>query len=232
MYIKDDNGVEFTVYGTYDATGETSYGSMTAKPVAGDLITVYGIIGSYSGAAQMKNGWITEHTVHTCAYENGACTLCGAADPDYVAPETGNLSVSKTHNDIATIAGVTAGQNTGIIANMDIALNDDITIVCAKASASTDPCIYTESIRLYQNGATLTVKAAEGCTMTTIVIHLASKSGGQGPITVTGGTASDLIDSAYTITVEAGVSEVVITTAGTDKNNRLYVDNITVNYTK
>jgi hypothetical protein len=34
---------------------------MAVKPVAGDTITVYGIIGKYNDP-QMKNGWITSHT--------------------------------------------------------------------------------------------------------------------------------------------------------------------------
>lgn len=257
MKITVDDTTIFTVYGTYSADGSVRFDSMPVKPVVGETITVYGIIGQYNGTPQMKNGWITEQAPHECVagdaatctsaqtctictkvlvealghnYVDGACANCGKAEP---SEGTGvATSVSKSHNDIATIAGVTIGQNTGVIANKNIALNEDITIVCAKGGATSDPCIYTESIRLYQNGATMTVKAAEGCELTTIVIHLASKSGGQGPISVEGGTASALSNYTYTITVEAGVSEVVITTTGTDKNNRLYVDNIEVQYTK
>ena len=258
MYLTD--GVNtFTVYGTYSADGSTRYDAMEAKPVAGDTVTVYGVIGYYS-SAQMKNGWITEYTEgHNCVggaeatctkeqlcilcgetlvealghnYIDGACDRCGVAEPSGDVTEKTEMSVSKSHTDIAEIAGVTAGQNTGVIAKKEIAFNEDITIVCAKGTSTADPCIYSESIRLYQNGATITVKAAEGCEMTTIVIHLATKSGGQGPITVTGGTASALANYTYTITVDAGVSEVVIKTAGTDKNNRLYVDNISVEYEK
>ena len=146
-------------------------------------------------------------------------------------PEVGETtSVSKSSTDIAGIAGVTVGQNTGVIANKEIALDDNISIVCAKGGSTSDPCIYSESIRLYQGGATLTIK---GTGMTKIVITLATKSGGQGPIAVTGGTADNTsapTNYVYTITVDEGVSEVVITTKGTDKNNRLYVSNIEVFY--
>ncbi len=162
-------------------------------------------------------------------YVDGVCSGCGKEEG---AAEKTATSVSKTHTEIATIAGVTAGQSTGVIAGTTIALNDDISIVCAKGGSTSDPCIYSESIRLYQKGATLTVKAADGCEMTTIVITLANKSGGQGPITVTGGTASALSNYTYTITVDAGVSEVVITTAGTTSSTRLYVAGIEVNYNK
>ena len=137
------------------------------------------------------------------------------------------VTVSKTHTDIAGIAGVTVGQNTGDIADKEIKLDDYITIICKKGTSTSNPCIYSESIRFYQGGATLTIKG-EG--MKTIVITLATKSGGQGPITVTGGTASELTNNVYTITVDEGASEVVITTKGTDKNSRLYVANIEVTY--
>lgn len=266
MYLTDGTN-EFTVYGTYSADGKTGYSSLSVKPVKGDTVTIYGIIGTYSDAAQIKNGWITEHIVHeeceytevvtkpTCTkpgyttytcicgdsyednpvdalghnYVDGVCDRCGHSEG---VTEKTEVTVSKSHTDIAGIAGVTVGQTTGIISNKEIALNEDITIVCAKGKSTSDPCIYNESIRLYQGGATITVKAAEGCEMTTIVIHLATKSGGQGPISVSGGTASALSDYTYTITVEEGVSEVVITTTGTNKTSRLYVDNISVEYKK
>ena len=61
MYIADADGNELYVYGTWSADGETRYDALDKKPVVGDTVTVYGIIGQYNGAPQMKNGWITEH---------------------------------------------------------------------------------------------------------------------------------------------------------------------------
>ena len=172
-----------------------------------------------------------------CA-ECGKCTDTNCDDANHtekcgghtVAPTT--VTASKSHTEIATIAGVTAGQTTGKIDGVEIKLDDNITIKCDKGNAGTVPTIYTESIRLYQNGSTLTIKAAEGCTMTTIVLTLANKADGDGPIDVNGGTASELTDHKYTITVNEGVSEVVITTTGTDSSSRVYVANIEVTYTK
>ena len=60
MVITDGTN-EILVYGTFDATGANRYDAMTTKPVAGDTVTVYGIIGMYN-APQIKNGWITAHT--------------------------------------------------------------------------------------------------------------------------------------------------------------------------
>ena len=62
MYIQDAEGNKLTIYGTYDADGTNRYDAMDVKPVAGDTVTVYGIIGNYNGAPQMKNGWIVAHT--------------------------------------------------------------------------------------------------------------------------------------------------------------------------
>ncbi len=60
MRIKDSEGNIFTIYGTYDETGEIRYDGMATKPVVGDTVKVYGVIGKYN-SPQMKNGWIVEH---------------------------------------------------------------------------------------------------------------------------------------------------------------------------
>ena len=83
MYITDEAGNTFTVYGTYSADGSTRYDAMDVKPVAGDTVTVYGIIGQYNGTAQMKNGWLTAHTP---AVEDPAPTE--PTEPETSVPET------------------------------------------------------------------------------------------------------------------------------------------------
>ena len=62
MKITDDEGNILTIYGTYSADGSTRYDAMDVKPVAGDTVTIFGIVGQYNGTPQIKNGWITEHT--------------------------------------------------------------------------------------------------------------------------------------------------------------------------
>ena len=61
MKITDDAGNILTIYGTYSADGSTRYDAMDVKPVAGDTVKIYGIIGQYNGTSQLKNGWIVEH---------------------------------------------------------------------------------------------------------------------------------------------------------------------------
>ena len=58
LYITDGTN-DLYVYGTYDATGANRFDAMETKPAVGDTITVYGVIGKYNDAAQMKNAWIT-----------------------------------------------------------------------------------------------------------------------------------------------------------------------------
>ncbi len=69
MRIKDSEGNIFTVYGTYDETGAIRYDGMETKPVVGDTVKVYGVIGRYGDSPQMKKGWIVEHIP---AQENAA----------------------------------------------------------------------------------------------------------------------------------------------------------------
>ncbi len=63
MKITDENGNILTIYGTYDADGTNRYDAMATKPVVGDTVTIYGVVGQYNGVAQVKNGWVVEHTV-------------------------------------------------------------------------------------------------------------------------------------------------------------------------
>ena len=57
MNITDGNGNTIYVFGSYSADGTTMYGDMDKKPVAGDTVTVLGVVGNYNGP-QMKNVWI------------------------------------------------------------------------------------------------------------------------------------------------------------------------------
>ena len=74
LYIKDENGNTFYIYGLYSADGGTRYDAMEKAPAVGDTITVYGIITSHNGSSQMKNGWVTAHTVHTHEYSSEITT--------------------------------------------------------------------------------------------------------------------------------------------------------------
>ena len=83
------------IYGIYDATGKIRYDALPYKPVVGDEITVYGIIGFYN-APQMKNSWMDDVVAHehnytatvtdpTCIKEGfttHTCSICAGSYTD------------------------------------------------------------------------------------------------------------------------------------------------------
>ena len=97
MKITDENGNILTIYGTYSSTGANRYDAMTNAPVAGDTVTIYGILGQYNGTPQIKNGWIVavtkgsdtpECTEHVDADGDEKCDVCGADVPAVQPPVT------------------------------------------------------------------------------------------------------------------------------------------------
>ncbi len=91
MTIMDAEGNELYLYGTYDVDGK-SYENMETKPVAGDSITVYTVLGTYTKndvtTNQGKSATIIAHTPHTHdsngevakneTHHWATCSLCGA----------------------------------------------------------------------------------------------------------------------------------------------------------
>ena len=84
MKLTDGEGNILTVYGTYSADGKTRYDSLDVKPVVGDTVTVYGVVGQYNNVPQVKSGWIVEHIPVT-------------PEPDLTVPEPdGTTSLPET----------------------------------------------------------------------------------------------------------------------------------------
>ena len=262
MYIVDEAGNELCIYGLYTWDKDVRYDKMTYKPVKGDELTVYTVLGMYSTTCQGKDAWLDEvvahehnyssvvtaptclkdgYTTHTCSIcsnsytdskvealghttDNGVCENCGLTIGGS-APKV-ETTVSKTVDEMCGIAGL-ATTNGTVVDGKEISIDNNVSVVFSKGNASTAPAYYYSAIRLYQNGALLTIT---GSGIKTIVITLDGSSAGDGPIAVTGGTASALTNYVYTITVDEDVSEVVIKTTGTDKNSRVYVSSISVTY--
>lgn len=93
MTIKDANNNSLTIYGSYDADGTNRYDAMTTKPVAGDTVKLYGIIGKYNSTVQMKNAWIISYTPGTPPVDNDP-----AADTVLTVKAAIELGASKDHN--------------------------------------------------------------------------------------------------------------------------------------
>jgi len=87
LYIEDADGNTLYIYGLYSADGSTRFDAMDVKPAVGDQIKVYGILGTYNSAVQMKNAWlihthhyesvVTEATCESAGYTTHTCADCG-----------------------------------------------------------------------------------------------------------------------------------------------------------
>ena len=57
LTVKQNTEKTYTIYGTYDATGEVRYDAMgDAAPQVGDVLLLKGVLGAYKGAGQMVKG--------------------------------------------------------------------------------------------------------------------------------------------------------------------------------
>lgn len=85
MYITDGTNVLY-IYKVFDAEGETKYGDFEKKPGVGDTITLYGVVGMYNDAPQMKNAWMKSFEAHEHKYSKptcdklSVCSICGATE--------------------------------------------------------------------------------------------------------------------------------------------------------
>lgn len=88
VYIVDENGNEFYVYGLYNYNGKVGYSSMAAaeKPQVDDFVVVYGILSFYN-SAQMKNAWLLQL--------NEKVLL--PTDAELIAKDAAALTIKDTH---------------------------------------------------------------------------------------------------------------------------------------
>ncbi len=186
MYIFDEEGNEYCIYGTYSADGSTQYNKLSYKPVKGDKITAYGIIGNYKGAPQMKNGWLTEIIEHTeCTWLDATCLVpqtckyCGT---------TQGTPIDHTYADgICSGCGKEEGSNALINANISFANTanrtvfttsqqvweqNGITVTNNKASSTNNVADFAAPARFYANSQLI----IEGTGMKTIAFTCNSSS--------------------------------------------------------
>ncbi|MBR3908112.1 MAG: hypothetical protein IKJ50_00145 [Clostridia bacterium] len=98
MYLVDAEGNQLTIYGTYSADGSARYDAMDVKPVAGDTVKIYGIVGQYNGTPQIKNGWIVEHTPSDKPQEPEEPVEIPAADSKLTIADALKVGASLDHN--------------------------------------------------------------------------------------------------------------------------------------
>ena len=103
MYIIDENGNSIYVYGTWSADGSAKYDAMDVKPVAGDTVTLYGVVGNYNGA-QIKNGWIVAHTAATPEETTPEETTSSVPEETTTTPEVKDPAADSTLTIVEAIA--------------------------------------------------------------------------------------------------------------------------------
>lgn len=106
-----------------------------------------------------------------------------------------------------------------------VTMDETVTLTFAQGKASTAPAYYDsgEAVRLYQNGATMTVSAGER-TIKSIKITFAQNH------YYIAADSGDFSAEGTVRTWTGSASEVKFTTTGTDKNHRAYVSKIEVTY--
>ena len=178
VYIIDEDGNEFYLYGVYSADGANRYDALEYKPVKGDKITIYGTIGNYNGTAQMYHGWATEIVKHEeCTWIDATCLVakhckyCGKtegalADHTFVDGECsvcgkveGSAALASASLDFNNIANCTS-QDT----NQQVWEQNGVKLINEKASSTTSVAKYAP-IRLYQGSKVI----IEGTGITKIV---------------------------------------------------------------
>ena len=143
MKIADAEGNILTVYGTYDADGTNRYDAMATKPVAGDTVTVYGIIGQYNGTPQMKNGWITKHVAAS-----------GTETPE--EPET--PAEPESDADIV-LSFADAANRTIMEATKQVWAFNGLTVTNDQAASTSEVKDYVAPVRFYAHSS-LTIECA------------------------------------------------------------------------
>lgn len=115
-----------------------------------------------------------------------------------------------------------------------ITIDTNIGFGSFKNSGTSNPGIFSNQLRLYQNatkGGSIIIYANNGVTITDIVINASSRTGPAG-YTVDGGTATNLSGSSpYTISGISATSEVEFYQRDSNSSNRIYVDSFEVTYT-
>ena len=206
FYIKDAEGNEICIYGLYSYDGSTRYDAMSYKPVNGDEVTVYTVLGLYNSTSQGKNAWLDEVVAHehnyvdsvkepTCTASGNTthtCSICGDAKVDTEVAALGHT----TDNGTCERCGLTFGGDEpviGTLATFDFGANGSAT--------HTDPNSKFSNGKSYTvDGYTLKFTSATNC-----------YDGGRdakGNSCMKMGTSSNT--GSFTVTVADDVTEVVI----------------------
>ena len=183
----------------------------------------------------------SDNAQFTAAYADGALTIT-ALENTTTETINGNITVTAgALEQVITVAqgGVSVGGGTEVVAEATMTsfgwansatvdeakIDDNVTVKFFQGGASTAPAYYTsgEAVRLYQNGAYMTV-SANGKTIKSMEIKFANN------MYYVAADSGELTEEAATRTWTGDATEVKITCTGTDKTHRAYIAAIKVTY--
>lgn len=183
----------------------------------------------------------SDNAQFTASYADGALTIT-AAENTTAETINGNITVTAgALEQVITVAqgGVSVGGGTEVTAEAtmksfgwanstgvsEAKIDDNVTVKFFQGGASTAPAYYTsgEAVRLYQNGAYMTV-SANGKAIKSMEITFANN------MYYVAADSGELTEEASTRTWTGDATEVKITCTGTDKNHRAYIAAIKVTY--
>ena len=184
-YIKDEEGNEILIYGLYSADGKTRYDALSTKPVKGDEITVYTVLGSYGSNAQGKNGWLDEIVAHTHDWADATCKapktckICDATQGDVVDHVYVDGTCTSCGKEAESTALVNAKLDFSNKSNRKVFTTSQqvweqngVKLINDKGSSTSNVADYANPARFYKSSK-ITI---EGSGMTKIVFNCNSSS--------------------------------------------------------
>ena len=215
--VENAAGKSFAIFSSKYAT----YGDKTVPQGSG---TIKGISSISKGAMQVifaQESDFAGLTGERFGAAGGEQPGDGGEEPETPpTPPTGEATVAKIVMNTLGLA------NAEVVDGREIKVDDNITLVFKKGNAGTAPAYYdaSQGIRMYQNGATLDVKATDGRTISSIKFTFDYKQWYIAP------DSGELSAEGDVRTWTGAANAVKFTSTGTDKNHRAYVKEIEVTY--
>jgi hypothetical protein len=177
-------------------------------------------------AANYADGVLTISAAENTSTEaiNGNITVTAGALVQVITVVQNGVSVGGGTE--VSVEAVMADQGWANAASVkEVKLGDDVVVKFAQGKASNAPAYYTSgnAVRLYQNGATMTV-SANGKTIKSMEITFSQGHHYMAP------DCGEFSAEADVRTWTGDATEVKFTTTGTDKNHRAYISKIKVTY--
>ena len=211
LHIKKSTATEWDqltipTHGTGTSWAFVDSGAIDLSAYVGEVVQIafkYTSSSASAGTWEVKNVLVAEGS--------------GSSEPEQ--PADGSTVSTIVFNQM----GYTNAQN---VDGQTITVDENISLVFKKGGASTAPAYYdaSQGIRMYQNGATLDVTAANGKTITSIDFEFDYN------MWYLGCDSGELSEASNSRTWTGSASAIKFTCIGTDKNSRAYIKSMKITY--